>query len=309
MRACECWALVAGVLGVVATLLVANAGLATIVAALVVPLVYVAYIHHAEVHEGEPVVVLASTVLVGGVAGAGLALLSRQYLGQLALAQIVAMAQGRPPLSLVLFLGISLPLLGELLKLVGPLLLRRWPHFRNEVMDGAVFGVASGVGFAAVSTLVNYWPVIRGGYAPTGAAGISDWTATLVGLAILRPLVHGTTSGLIGAGIWAAALRRGSVTLPVVVGLGGAVAYSLGELLLLRWGTLAVLALHGLVLVVLLTTLRRTIQEALLLDAGALGLEGGTLLCQSCHRSSGARVLCTHCGTALRALPKRSRAG
>jgi RsiW-degrading membrane proteinase PrsW (M82 family) len=303
------WALVAGMLGVVATLLVGNAGMATILAALVVPLIYVAYIHHADVHEGEPVIVLASTVLIGGLAGAGLALLTRQYLGQLALAQIAAMAQGRPPLSLLLFLGITLPLLGELLKLVGPLLLRRWPHFRNEVMDGAVFGVASGVGFAAASTLVNYWPIIRGGYAPTGAAGISDWTATLVGLAILRPLIHGTTSGLIGAGIWAATLRRGNVIVPVVVGLAGAVVYSLGELLLLSRGTPAVLALHGLVLALLLTTLRRTIHEALLLDARALGLGGGTLMCQNCHRSTEARVFCTQCGTALRALPKRSRAG
>jgi RsiW-degrading membrane proteinase PrsW (M82 family) len=303
------WALVAGVLGVVATLLVANAGLATVLAALIVPVIYVAYIHHADVHEGEPVAVLALTVLFGGIVGAGLALLSRQYLGQLALGQIAAMAQGRPPLSLVLFLGITLPLLAELLKLAGPLLLRRWPRFRNEVMDGAVFGIASGVGFAAASTLVNYWPIIRGGYAPTGAAGLSDWTATLVGLAILRPLIHGTTSGLIGAGIWAATLRRGNVTLPVLAGFGGAVVYSLGELLLLSRGTLAVLALHGLVLGLLLTTLRRTIHEALLLDARALGLEGGTLVCQSCQRPTEARVFCSHCGTALRAQPKRSRSG
>ena len=51
------------------------------------------------------------------------------------------------------------------------------------------------------------------------------------GLAVRRPLVHGTTAGLIGAGIWAASLRRGAVTLPVLVGLGGAVVYSLGEIL------------------------------------------------------------------------------
>jgi RsiW-degrading membrane proteinase PrsW (M82 family) len=302
------WALVAGVLGVVATLLIANAGLATVLAALVVPVIYVASIHHAAVHKSEPLAVLALTVLVGGIVGAGLAVLSRQYLNQLALGQVAAMAQGRPPLSLVLFFGVTLPLVAELLKLAGPLLLRRWPRFRNEVMDGAVFGVASGVGFAAASTLVNYWPIIRGGYAPAGAAGFSDWTATLVGLAILRPLIHGTSSGLIGAAIWAAALRRGHITAPVIVGLGGAVVYSLGELLLLSRGTLAVLTLHSLVLVILLTTLRRTIHEARLLDARALGLQCGTLVCQNCHRSTEARVFCSHCGTALRAQTKQSRA-
>ena len=72
---------------------------------------------------------------------------------------------------------------------------------------------------------------------------------------------------------------------------------------------MAVLALHGLVLALLLTTLRRTIHGALLLDARALGLAGGTLVCQSCGRPTEARVLCRHRGTALRAQPKRSRVG
>ena len=69
----------------------------------------------------------------------------------------------------------------------------------------------------------------------------SVMAATLVGLAIIRPLIQGTTSALIGAGIWAAALRRGDVILPVGVGFAAALLYSLGELLLLNRGTLVVL--------------------------------------------------------------------
>jgi RsiW-degrading membrane proteinase PrsW (M82 family) len=278
-----------------------------VLAALVVPLLYVAYIHHADVHEGEPLIVVGSTVLGGALLGVALAALTRAYLGRLALTQLIATSQGAPPLSLVLLLGVTLPLVSELVKLSGPLFLRRWPRFRNEVMDGAVFGVAAGVGFAAGSTLVNYWSIIRGGYVPLGGAGLSDWAATLVGLAIIRPLVQGTTSALIGAGIWAASLRRGDVLLPIAAGFGGAVIYSLGELLLLSRGTLVVLALQGVLLALLLTLLRRTIHQALLLDARALGLEGGVLVCQSCRQSTEARVFCTHCGTALRAQPKRFR--
>ncbi len=154
---------------------------------------------------------------------------------------------------------------------------------------------------------MNYWPIIRDGYAPAAGAGLADWTATLVGLAIVRPLVQGTTSALIGAGIWAASLRRGDTILPITVGFSGAVLYSLGELLLLSRGTLVVLALHGLVLAVLLMVLRRTIHQALLFDGRALGLEGGTLDCPGCHQSTEARVFCTQCGTALRAQPKRFR--
>jgi hypothetical protein len=112
---------------------------------------------------------------------------------------------------------------------------------------------------------------------------------------------------LLGAGIWAATLRRGSVTVPVLVGLGGAVLSSVGELLLLGRGTLAVLALHGLVLATLLVTLRRTVHVGRRLDARALGLPDEMLLCHACCSTTEARVFCTHCGTALRALPKRRR--
>jgi len=301
------WGFVAGIVVVVAALLLANAGLATVLAVLVVPILYVAYIHHTDVHEGEPLVVIASTLVSGGLFGVAVAGLTRFYLGRLALTQLIATAQGSPPLSLVLLLGVTVPLVSELVKLAGPLFLRRWPRFRNEVMDGMVFGVAAGVGFAAGSTLVNYWPIIKGGYVPPTGPGLSDWTATVLGLAILRPLVQGTTTALIGAGIWALSLRRGDVILPIAAGLGGAVAYSLGEVLLLSRGTLVVLALHGLLLVLLLAVLRRTIHQALLLDARALGLEGGVLVCQSCRQQTDARVFCTHCGTALRAQPKRFR--
>jgi len=271
------WALAAGALGVVAALVVGTVGLATALAALALPVAGLVYLHRA----GRPLAVLAAAALSGGLAGAGLALLTRLYLEQLPLAQLVALGQGRPPLSLVLLLGITLPLLGDLAKQVGPLLLRRWPRCRDEVLDGVVLGVTSGVGFAAASTLVNYWPIIRDGYAPTGAAGLRDWTATLAGLAVVRPLVHAATGGLIGAGLWASTLRRGRVTLPVIVGLVGGMAYGLGEQLLLRWGTPAVLALHGLVLAVLLTMLRRTIREALLVDtrAAGRGRACGTLSC------------------------------
>lgn len=301
------WALVGGLALVIVTLLLGNAGLATLLAAFVVPIIYVAYIQHADVHEGEPIAVIALTVVAGGVIGALLAYLTRVYMGQLALPQLLSAARGQPPASMALLLGVTLPLIGELLKLTGPIALWRWPRFRNEVMDGAVFGVAAGVGFAAGGTLVNYWGIIRGGYSPVGAAALSDWTATLAGLAILRPLIHGTTSALIGAGIWAATLRRGAVTLPILVGLGGSIVYALGELLLLSRGTLVVLALHSLLLAMLLTILRQTIHQALLLDARALGLEGGTLVCQSCKQATEARVFCSHCGTALRAQPKRLR--
>jgi RsiW-degrading membrane proteinase PrsW (M82 family) len=253
--------LAAGMLGVVAALLVANAGVATVLAALVVPAVFFAHVRRATVSGGAPTSVLALMMLGGAIAGAGLSALSRLYVEQLSLAQVAAITQGRPPTSVLLLLGVTVPLVAELLKLAGPvLLLRRRSRFRNEVMVGAVLGMAAGVGYAAASTLLHYWPIVRDGYAPTGATGMVEWTATLLGLTILKPLMHGATSGLIVAGIYASTLRRGGVMVPMLAGICGAVAYSLGELLLSRYGTLAVLTLHGLLVAILLTLLRRAVR-------------------------------------------------
>jgi RsiW-degrading membrane proteinase PrsW (M82 family) len=301
------WTLLIGAALVILTLMAASVGAAVILAAFVVPLVYVMYIYDVDVHEGEPILVIASTVVIGAIVGALVAVAGRFYVANVALPQMAASLNRTPGIGMLLFLGVAIPIVGELAKLIGPLTLRRWPHFRNEVMDGTVFGVASGVGFASGSTVVNYWPFIVAGYSPAGAAGLSDWTATLLGLALLRPLVHGTTSGLIGSGIWAAYLHRSSVALPIGAGFGGAVAYPLLELFLLQRGTLVVLASHVLLLGVLLILLRRIIHEDLLTDARALGMEGSVLACNNCGRETQARVFCTHCGTALRAQPKRVR--
>jgi RsiW-degrading membrane proteinase PrsW (M82 family) len=254
------WVLAAGLLAVLVALLVANAAIATILAALVVPVVLLVYVRRAGAYGGAPVSDVALIMLGGAVVGGGLAALTRLYVGQLPLAQVAAIAQGRPPASVMLLLGVTVPLVAEVLKLAGPLLLRRRPGFCNDVFGGAVLGAASGVGYAAASTLVNYWPIVRDGHAPMSWAGIVEWTATLLGLTILKPLMHGATSGLIVTGIYAATVRRGGVMVPMLAGMCGAVAYSLGELLLSRYGTLAVLTLHGLLVAIVLTLLRRAIR-------------------------------------------------
>jgi RsiW-degrading membrane proteinase PrsW (M82 family) len=302
------WALVGGAALVVAALLFANVGVAVVVAALVVPFIYVMYIYDADVHEGEPIAVIACTVIAGGVLGAALALVARAYVARTALTQLASPIDRGPSIGYILFIGVTLPIAGELAKLVGPLVLRRWAHFRNEVMDGVVFGVAAGVGFAAGSTIVNYWSFIRTGYSPLGGAGLSDWAGTLLGLAFLRPLIHGTTVGLIGSGVWAAFLRRGSVALPIAIGFAGAILYPLGEIFLRGRGTIIVIFFHAILLAALLTVLRRVIHDDLLEDARALGLDGGYVECNNCQRRTQARVFCTQCGTALRAQPKRVRA-
>ena len=89
-------ALVAGVLGVVGLLVFANAGVAAVLAAVVLPVIAIAYLHDADVHERVPLNVLGLAALTGGLAGAGLALLARLYTEQLGVAQLAAMARAGP---------------------------------------------------------------------------------------------------------------------------------------------------------------------------------------------------------------------
>ena len=261
-------ALAAGVAAVQATLLLANAGLAIVLAALVVPVVGGAYVLQARGSLGVPIAAVAVSTAIGCAGGTGLALFARLYIEQRGAAQMAAMAEGRYPLSLILLLGVTLPLFGDLLKLAGPLLLRRWPGVRDVVRDGVILGIASGIGFTATSTVINAWPIIEAGYSPTGLLGTLDWMATLIGLSVLRPLVNAATSGLIAAGVWAAMLRRGPVTVPVAVGFGGSIVYSLCDFLFLSRGSLIVLTLHAVMVAALLVTLRRMTQEAGRLDRG-----------------------------------------
>jgi hypothetical protein len=160
------WALIGGAGLVMAALMFANAGAAVVLAATIVPLLYVLYIYDADVHEGEPFAVIACTVISGALFGVLVALIGRAYVARVTLLQMGSGMDRPPSLGYLLLFGVALPILGQLAVLAGPLLLRRWPHFRNEVMDGIVFGVAAGVGFAGGSTLVNYWPMVRIDHTP-----------------------------------------------------------------------------------------------------------------------------------------------
>ena len=64
--------------------------------------------------------------------------------------------------SYILLTGVGLPLLGQALMLVGPLALYvARPRF-DHLLDGLVFGAASGLGFAAAQSIIYSWLLIQG---------------------------------------------------------------------------------------------------------------------------------------------------
>ena len=72
------------------------------------------------------------------------------------------------------------------------------PQFRDTI-DGLVFGVTAGVGFACAEGLVGYWSLFS--YPPSGTDA-ATWIFPITSLALLVPLLHGSTSGAITATLW-----------------------------------------------------------------------------------------------------------
>ncbi len=285
------WALIAGVALVG---LLAATGLvipAIWIAALLVPALYIAYLRVADVFADAPVVVLLGTVVSGAVVGVAVTAIANALGKGLGAGGVILLATG-------VAAG------AELLKPAVPLLVlrRRFPN----TLDGLVFGVAAGVGYALAQTLVNL----------TGSLGglalrvdPSNWVFTLFSAAILIPLLHGSCSGLVSASLWRprggrdAALRSAGLPLAVIADICFVVGSEilddagLSPLFVLLWQALVVAA----VLVAI-----RVLLHAVVLDEGtSLGLREQR--CHHCGATVEAAGFCPQCGVAL-AAPSRARA-
>ena len=81
----------------------------------------------------------------------------------------------------------------------GPLVLLQYKRF-NDVLDGATFGVASGVAFVGAQTLVTALDLFDSGLRPVGEIG--PWIVRLLVLGVAMPVVAaGAIGGLCGV-LW-----------------------------------------------------------------------------------------------------------
>ena len=300
-----------GAVLVLLALLADAPGVAVVLAAAVVPTVVVMVLRTLDVFEHEPAAPFVTVAVAGAVAGLMVALANDVLVDELWLdgavlnvgaagfAGPVAAAAGSPPLGLLLLSGLAIPLLGEGFKLLGPMLMRRRPAFRNEVMDGATLGAAAGAGYAAATVTVHFWPLIANGRGPGG--DVSDWTASLIGLVAVRPLIVTLSGALLGAGIWHAGLTRRPRDAAATAGpaLVAALLLALGSLLLQPSGTLPELAWGLVVLAGLAAAVRRGLRLAVERDRAAVGPGTGRLRCATCGSVTPAGAYCARCGAPL----------
>jgi hypothetical protein len=307
-------------LAVLISLLLNNAGIAILLSVFVVPALALLYLTDLDLFEREPWSAILGSLGAGFGIGLVFGTISAWLTGQLWIdgasfyagaagyAGRFAEAEGSPPLTWIALGGVIIPAIVVIACAIAPVLMRRWPVLRNEVMDGLTLGAAAGGGYAAATTIVHFWPAILRDQNPGG--DISDWTATLTGLIFFRPLIFAAFAALLCSAIWQYALdqRSSSLVRGVVSGIGGIIVYSVIDLLIQPAGAAAEMIWQLAVLGVLWFVVRSAIRSALAQDAVAFGQAGERIRCPNCQQITPDGAFCAHCGAPLHATPGHGRA-
>ena len=166
-----------------------------VVGAFVTPVAFVSYVYEREPGRDVPTAVVAMCFIWGGAFGVSIAaILEYATLRSLGAAQLFGVG-----------------VIEESVKLIIPLGIYFYGRFCSEA-DGLIFGVAAGMGFAALETF---------GYglaAAQSSGGIGSAEATLIVRGLLSPAGHGAWTGLVCAVLWREREKAGRriVNLPVV---------------------------------------------------------------------------------------------
>ncbi len=319
------WALGLGLLIPVVTGALGFLAFAFVAAAMVVPAIYVVYLYDVNQWEDQPLAVVLGAMGAAAALGVGFTFLWHAGIldGNISTFDYDGNGAGGVRWSSLLVLVILVPIVSEVLKEVGPLVLASRPAF-DDMIDGLTFGVASGAGFAAAETIV----VNRGLFSTFGQVDSPNagfWVSLILSAAIVKPIVYGAATGIavasfsgLGAGYdgFKPGYFRGlAEALVANIAFQGGLFFAsrlegtTGAVVGLVWGALIAVAL----VIRLRYLLHFAVLEAAL-EAAVTGAEHkdtahGTAYCPSCempllHGAS----FCVACGTSVRAGSKVTRA-
>jgi hypothetical protein len=288
------WALLLGFALVVVLVATGLLTAAVVVSSFLVPTLYVVYLYEAQVYRDEPALVRGATLAGGIVLGVVVTIIADRVIGG-------SLGSTGVP---ILGYGVILPVIQLIVMPIPALLLRVLPEF-GETIDGLVFGVTAGVGFALAEGLVGYWSIFS---YPVNQPDSAFWIYPITSLALLIPLLHGSTAGAIAATLWRPS-RTGSgrwvslfgipVVLIAVIAFyaGGQILdnHGVGQLIVLLYQA----ALVGLVIVYL----RHLVHHSLIEEGRNLAYRA--IVCPHCHHQVMAAGFCPSCGAALSASPRR----
>ena len=178
--------------------------LVIIVGAFVVPVAFVSYVYEREPGRDIPGGMVAFCFLWGGALGVTVAAtLEFATLRSLGAAQMFGVG-----------------LIEESAKLIFPVGIYLYGRYCSEA-DGVIFGVAAGMGFAALETIGYGFAAVQ------GSGGIGAVDATLIVRGLLSPAGHGAWTGLVCAVLWRERekLGRRVIDLPVAAAFAAAVLF------------------------------------------------------------------------------------
>lgn len=304
-------------IALLATLVAAAFGalpIALLLAAFAVPIIYVVYLYDVNLWEDEPLLVTCLAFVLTLVAGGVWTWLWLDWRGPVDSG--ASFSPQTPTIWGFALAAIVVPLVGEVIRQVGPLVLASRPRF-DDLMDGLTFGVISGVGYATADTLVKHADLLTSGFA--GVGGWATWTSLLALEGFVKPLVMGTATGIacaefsgLGAGYDGFSARY---VRAVAEAVGANVLYAGGLYLLgylpnqvlglavsIAWGLLIL----GVMIIRIRIMLHKGLMEAVLESkargAGAIELA----FCPACEMPllPGA-VFCSACGVNVRTAGKQ----
>jgi RsiW-degrading membrane proteinase PrsW (M82 family) len=298
------------VVAVILALLLDSAGLAVIIASFIVPATILLDLSQRDVFEDEPWQWLVIAGAFGAISGLFVSLLNilavKQFEAEIDPARqccglfVTRVNLEVPHVSALstVFVGFLLPIVAELLKLSGPLFLRQQVAFRNEVMDGAILGAASGGGYAVAAAIVYFWPLLQND-PPAGSVG--DWTAALIGVLVVRPAISCATTGLLCTGIWHRQLHRGRLVFVVgaAAAFAGAITSALIGLAVAGRSSVLELVVHLAILAGLALAAQIAIRDALEEDRRARAVREQWIRCPACGRLTPPGRFCAQCGSPL----------
>ncbi len=296
--------------------------IAVLVAAFAIPIVYIVYIYDVNLWEDEPIPVTALAFGLTGVLAIAFTALWTALRGPLFAPGSLdgTMASG-PTVGTFLLVAILVPIVGEAIRQVGPVILASRPEF-DDLMDGLTFGVVSGVAYASFDTIVKHWDLLTGGL--VGQADPGLWVSLIFLEGFVKPLIIGTATGIacaefsgLGRGYDGFTPRyfRGLVeaVLANVAYQAGTYLFSfvgnqtMGVILSVLWGIL--------ILAVLILRVRNILHVGLMEAAlersarvGGIGESGKLQFCAQCEMPLLEHAaFCNACGTAVRVQSKAHR--
>jgi hypothetical protein len=278
------------------------------VSALGFPLLFLLYLHEADVRRDLPIRRLVLVAVLGVGLGVGWALLTGAMVAHF---YDVAMSEGTSERTSILE-GLVIPMGGAVLMLVPAVVVRLLRPATRESLDGLVIGALSAIAFTAAATLTRLAPQFATG--PTaGDQPVSGLLAEAGIQGIAMPLTAAAAGGLVGVALWftrpADSHRR-----PAIVLLASSLLVVLALYIALGLTDVASFAnglhfgLHLLVAVFAVLALRIGLQAALLHEAHDEMTPAAQVLCPHCDHVVPDTAFCAHCGVATRAASRSARA-